>query len=635
MTINEQRILVVDDNPSNRRLLEAMLESSQYRVITVEDGPTALAIADREPVDLVLLDWQMPGLDGFEVCRRLRAQPATATLPIVMVTASGKDAKVAALDVGADDFLARPFDQAELLARVRSLLRMKRYHDALQGQAAELAAWNRTLEQRVAEQLDEVQRLQGLRRFLSARVADLVVGGGNEALLEPHRREVAVLFCDLRGFTPFSVAAEPEEVVGAIKEFHRIADGLIARYGGTVGPFAGDGLMVVFNDPVPCDAPALQAVSMAVDLRDAMVEFGSSWKRRGHCLSAGISVTFGYATMGVLGLADRADYMALGPVVNLASRLCDAAGCGEILVSQRVITELGGAVDATDRGEMELRGFPTLQPVFAVTGLRRDAPPTAPDPRGIEFNLLGPLEVRNGWTTVEIRAARERELLSLLLIHRGRTVSVDRLADQLWDGEPPGSGVAALRVQVSRLRKSLASHGLGDLLVTKPNGYLLAVDDEYVDAVRFERQCESARRSYEAGDAAAAAEQLRFALRLWRGPALADVGDAGFAAVEAHRLEESRLTAIEDCFETELAAGRHREVLAEVESTVAEHPLRERLWRFLLIALHRSGRQADALAAYQSLRRRLADELGLEPSPELADLHQAILTGGDVGALAS
>jgi DNA-binding SARP family transcriptional activator len=203
---------------------------------------------------------------------------------------------------------------------------------------------------------------------------------------------------------------------------------------------------------------------------------------------------------------------------------------------------------------------------------------------------------------------------------------VDRLADELWEGQPPDSSVAALRVQVSRLRKTLAAAGLDGLLVTKPTGYLLDLDDSAVDASLFERTTADARERLDAGDADGARELFRAALGLWRGAAFADVAGARFAELEAARLEECRVVAVEDCLEAELAAGRHRQVIGELEALVGAHPLRERLWSQLMLALHRSGRQADALAAYQSLRQRLAEDLGLEPSPELARLHQAILT---------
>lgn len=623
------RLLVVDDNAANIRLLEAILTTHGYEVASATNGTSALVQVQHFQPDVVVLDIQMPQMDGFEVCRRLRANPETAALPVIMVTAAGPEEKIAALDAGADDFLTRPFDQAEMLARVRSLLRMKDYRDVAMGQAEELAAWNRTLEEQVRERVAEVERLQGLRRFLSTRVAELVVAGDNEQLLEPHRREIAVVCCDLRGFTAFSVVAEPEEVVGALREFHQLAGALISRHGGTVGPFIGDSIMVIFNDPVPCPDPVDRAVRMAVELREAVLRFEAAWRQRGYDLSAGIGVTFGYATLGVLGFDDRCDYMAVGPVVNLASRLCDAATSGEVLVSQRVCTAVEGRAQVEDRGPMDLRGFPGPQPVYRLVSIQDTQVAPAPADDAPNFTVLGPLRIRGANGEVDVRGARERALLMLLLSHRGQVVSVDRLAEELWGGTPPESAVAVLRVQVSRLRKTLATAGLDHFLVTRPNGYVLDAPPESVDAYRFEELAAAGRAALAAGDAERAREQLREALLLWRGAPFVDAGGAAFAAGEVARLENCRMMTVEDCFEAELACNRHREVLGEIEAHVTAHPLRERLWAHLMVALHRSGRQPEALAAYQTLRSKLADELGLDPSPELARLQQQILTHAD------
>ena len=620
------RLLVVDDNAANIRLLEAILSNHGYAVATASDGAAALTAVAVNPPDLVLLDIQMPGIDGYEVCKRLRADAATAALPIIMITAAGPAEKVAALEAGADDFLPRPLEQAELLARVRSLLRMKHYSDQVAGQAAELAAWNRVLEEQVRERVEEVERMKGLRRFLSTRVAELVLtaDGGSE-LLQPHRREVGILFCDLRGFTAFSVNAEPEDVVGALKHFHAVTGSLIGAHGGTVGPFTGDGLVVIFNDPVACPEPALRAVTMAVELREAIGAFEEEWSRRGHTLSAGIGVTYGFATMGVMGFEDRSDYMAVGPVVNLASRLCDRAAAGEILVSQRVVTETSDAVEFAERGPMELRGFPAAQPVYAVQRLLRrtsSGPRVTPE---LQVDVLGPLQITCGGEACEISAARERALFLLLLLHRRRVVPVDVIVRELPPQRTADATVSAVRVLVSRLRKTLAAARLEHVLVTKPSGYLLDVADSSLDMSRFDGLVASARAAVEQGDAPAAAALLREGLALWRGEAFADLAGSTSAAAEVARLEESRLSAVEDCMTAEIEAGRHRIVLGELEALVAEHPLRERLWATLMLALHRSGRQPDALAAYHKLRQQLADELGLDPSPELARLHDAIL----------
>jgi adenylate cyclase len=363
MTDDTARILVVDDTPQNIRLLDAVLSPRGYTVIPAASGQEALdSLAERSP-DLILLDIQMPVMDGYEVCRRIREEPTTRALPIVMITAAGDQEKLKALEAGADEFIAKPFNQAELLARVKSLLRIKRYHDTIEAQTAELASWNRSLEDRVQEQVEQISRMARLQSFLSPQVAEAIVSSGDESALGTHRRQIAVLFCDLRGFTAFAETAEPEEVMTVLRDYHSAAGPLIARYEGTVGHFAGDGLMVFFNDPFPCDDPTGKAVQLALDLRDRMAELSVGWKRQGWNLGFGVGIAYGYATLGVLGFEGRQDYGVIGTVVNLASRLCDEAQPGQILISQRAYTLVEDRVPAEELPELTLKGF--LRPVAA------------------------------------------------------------------------------------------------------------------------------------------------------------------------------------------------------------------------------------------------------------------------------
>jgi adenylate cyclase len=362
-------ILVVDDVVQNVRLLEAVLAPRGYEVCSAQSGEEALAAIAERPPDLILLDIVMPGMDGYEVCRRIRADPTTAFLPVVMITASGSDQKLGAVEAGADDFLTKPFDQAELLARVRSLLRVKHYHDTIERQAAELAAWNEELEKRVTAQVDELERVGRLRRFLSPQLADLIVSNGDEALLDSHRREITVVFCDLRGFTPFAETHEPEEVMEVLREYHDALGDLIFRFEGTLERFTGDGLMVFFNDPVPCSDPSNRAVRMAVGMRERTKQLAESWSRRGQDLALGIGIAQGYATLGRIGFEGRFDYSAIGSVTNLAARLCAEAKPWQILVTQKVLTATERVIVSEPLGELELRGF--SKPVLAhnVRGL--------------------------------------------------------------------------------------------------------------------------------------------------------------------------------------------------------------------------------------------------------------------------
>jgi adenylate cyclase len=295
--------------------------------------------------------------------------PGFEFLPVVMITASGDQQKVRAIEAGADDFVSKPFDQGELLARVANLARIKRYQDTIARQAAELADWNAELEERVRTQVDELQRVNRLRRFLPPQLASLVIDSGDEGFLASHRREIVVVFCDLRGFTAFAESSEPEEVMSVLAEYHAALGELIDRFEGTLERFTGDGLMVFFNDPLPCDDPAERAVAMAVAMRDRVAELAAGWSRRGSDLGFGIGIAQGFATLGRIGFEGRSDYAAIGSVTNLAARLCDAAGPGQILVAQRVFTSAEGLASGEPVGELQLKGFSRPIRTFAVNGI--------------------------------------------------------------------------------------------------------------------------------------------------------------------------------------------------------------------------------------------------------------------------
>ena len=362
-------VLVVDDQPRNLRLLDAVLSPRGYRVITAESGEAALVVLKDSAIDLVLLDVVMPGLDGHEVCRRIRADEATAFLPVVMITASGDQGKLHALVSGADDFVTKPFDQAELLARVASLAKVKRYQDTIRRQAEELAAWNRELEHRVAVQVEELQKASRLRRFLAPQIAELILESGDESLLDSHRREIVVVFCDLRRFTLFAESSEPEEVIEVLTEYHAALGDLVFRFEGTLEHFTGDGLMVFFNDPMPCADAPLRAIRMALAMRARIRELAESWVRRGHDLGFAIGVAQGFATLGRIGFEGRLDYAAIGSVTNLAARLCAEAEPWQILVTQRVISSADDIAVSSDVGDLTLRGFSRPIRAFDVKGL--------------------------------------------------------------------------------------------------------------------------------------------------------------------------------------------------------------------------------------------------------------------------
>jgi adenylate cyclase len=356
------RILVVDDTPSNVKLLADILAARGYAVLTAAAGAAGLQVIERDAPDLVLLDVMMPGMSGYDVCRKIRENPATAMLPVVMVTALDPgEERVKGIDAGADDFLTKPIHQAELLARVRSLLRVKSLWD-------QLAELNRTLEQRVSEQVTQLERLARLKRFFSPQLAEAIVSGGADDPLKSHRREIAVVFLDLRGFTAFAETAEPEEVMSVLREYHAEMGRLILEHEGTLERFTGDGMMIFFNDPTPVPDPAARAVRMAVAMRARVETLMREWRKRGYELDFGVGIAQGYATIGAIGFEGRWDYGAIGTVTNLAARLCGEAKPGQILISRRLHGALEGAVDAEPVGELTLKGFSRPVTAYNITG---------------------------------------------------------------------------------------------------------------------------------------------------------------------------------------------------------------------------------------------------------------------------
>jgi adenylate cyclase len=368
---DDGRILVVDDVPQNVRLLEAVLAPRGYDVVSATDGDRALGLVESSKPDLVLLDVMMPEPDGYEVCRRLREDDDTAVLPVIMVTAS-TDEKAKAIEAGADDLIAKPFNHDELLTRIRSLLRIKRYHDTIKAQTEELLDLNRTLEERVRTQVLELERVRKLRRFLSPQLAEAIVSSDDDAILRSHRREVAMLFADLRGWTSFVDAVEPEELMRVLREFHGVVGGLVRRFDATVGFLEGDGVQLFFNDPVEVPDAALRAVRLGCALREEMAELIPQWRRRGYDLDVGAGVALGYATCGEVGFEGRSDYAAIGAVTNLASRLADEATAGQVLIAQRLLAEIDAHVEVESVGEFTLKGF--RRPVTAFNVVSVGAP---------------------------------------------------------------------------------------------------------------------------------------------------------------------------------------------------------------------------------------------------------------------
>ena len=364
-------ILVVDDDAGNRDVLARRLAREGYQTRTAADGEAALALlqgGSGPPVDLALLDVRMPGMDGYELLRRMKADAALRDIPVLMISALDQlESVVRCIELGAEDYLPKPFEPVLLRARIGACLEKKRLRDQDVRRALELREWNQTLEQRVAEQVAQLERLSRLKRFFSPQLAEAIVAGGAEDPLRSHRREITVVFLDLRGFTAFVETAEPEDLMGLLAEYHGEMGRLILAHEGTLERFTGDGMMVFFNDPVPVPDPAARATRMALAMRDRVGELAAGWRRRGYDLAVGIGIAQGYATLGAIGFEGRLDYGAIGAVTNLAARLCAEAAGGQVLVSQRVAAAVEGLAAVEPVGPLSLKGFARPVPAFAVS----------------------------------------------------------------------------------------------------------------------------------------------------------------------------------------------------------------------------------------------------------------------------
>lgn len=372
------QILIADDSRSILDILKARLAGEGYQILTASDGAAALDLAKEKHPDLILLDVMMPELDGVEVCRRLKGDESIPFIPIVMVTAkSDRSDVIAGLEAGAEEYLTKPVDQMALLARVKSMLRIKELHDKgaeqtlrLKAQARELEDWKIKLEERVADQVEDLERLGELKQFLSPQVAEVMVSSAQQHLLESHRREITAVFCDLRGFTAFSETAEPEEVMNVLQEYHQAVGPLISNYEATIEHFAGDGFLAFFNDPLPCPDPADRAVRMSVGMQRSVGALIENWGKRGITLGFGVGIAMGYATLGRVGFEGRFHYGAIGNVLNLASRLCDEAKSGQILITQQVNAATEHIAETIRLEDFALKGFLKPVPTFNVQGLK-------------------------------------------------------------------------------------------------------------------------------------------------------------------------------------------------------------------------------------------------------------------------
>lgn len=357
------KILIVDDEPFNLDLLEQELADQGYTIERANDGAEALEKLPSFLPDVILLDYMMPRMNGLEVLKRLRTDERHKGLPVILLTAKAtQEDKIRGLDAGADDYVIKPFDSFELLARVRAMIRIKQMHDALED-------WNQTLAEKVKQQVEELQRMNRLKRYLSPQIAETVMAE-DEDVFKSHRREITVVFLDLRGFTAFSDSAEPEEVMDVLRGYHAQMGKLIFHYGGTLERFAGDGIMIFFNDPIPCADHTEKAVRMALDMQRKVEELRKDWLKGGYDLDLGIGLAAGYATLGNIGFEGRMDYGAIGNVTNLAARLCAEAKSRQVLTNQKTLSKIEHLVEVEPLEELQLKGVSRPVAAFNIVKLR-------------------------------------------------------------------------------------------------------------------------------------------------------------------------------------------------------------------------------------------------------------------------
>jgi len=342
--------LVVDDSRVNRLVLVRLLRGLGLDVMEAENGADALELLRTTPsaFDLVLLDVLMPQLDGYATLEAMKSDDAIRPVPVLVVSGVEElDSVVRCIELGATDYLTKPINPRVLQARVSASLSAKHLRDL----ELEYLEQQRTLTATIERQKTE------LSRFLSPQISSLISSPEGERLLSGHRRQITVAFCDLRGFTSFAEQADPEEMLGVLGEYHRMMGEAIIDHGGTLEHFAGDGVMVFFNDPVEQDDHVERAVRMAVDRRTQFAGLEAGWRKRGYELGFGVGIAVGYATLGRIGFEGRYDYGAIGNVVILASRLSGQATANQILISQRAAGMVEDVVDVESVGELQIKGL--------------------------------------------------------------------------------------------------------------------------------------------------------------------------------------------------------------------------------------------------------------------------------------
>ncbi len=614
------RILIVDDQAPNRKLLADLLAASGYSVESASSGNEALGKIRCEKPDLVLLDVVMPGLNGYEVCKAIRADATLGMLPVVLVTAlDANEERIRGLESGADDFLTKPINQPELLARVKSMLRIKDFYDTVQTQAAELAALNAGLEARVQEQIGQLQRLGQLKRFFPPQLAELIVSGDLGDPLRTRRREVAVVMLDLRGFNAFADTSEPEEVMELLRGFHHEMSRLIHAHGGTLEEFTGSAMMVIFNDPEVVEDPAGRAVRLALEMQCSFDSLLSGWQKHGYDIALGIGVSHGFATIGAIGDESRASYGVIGRVVNIAARLCAEAAPGQVLVSAPVSALVEDTVELEEADRVNMKGFARPMAVYKVIRLKAGPAPEPGRDWPVKIHTLGRFSVEiNGRPLQFSRKTQKKplDMLRILIAHGGVRVEAATIVEQLWPGAEGDAGKMSFDSNLHRLRRLI---GVEDILVMSEGKLSIDTTKCWIDIIAFDDVVASLERAVDGRPAESGepvAKLMRELLQLYAGHFLDSETQEAWAVAARDRLR-AKFTRVVTRVGGTLEARREWDQAVALFSRALElDNLAEALYRRLMICYRELGEPAEALVVYRRCREMLSIVLGVKPAPD-------------------